>query len=177
MMKARIALLCAVATRAFDAHPETVRIKSGDEYFIINKDDYDETKHGKLPVQETEAEAPPQPNVSAPPAPGIIVPPPPSAPGFIDPAAPQTVTDDTLALDTKGTGKNKKFVVVFAKTGAPVTGWRDIDEAGYATEDEAWAAILTAKKQPYEQQVQPPQNMPNAEAIEAAKAAVDGKTE
>lgn len=174
----KIALLCAVATRAFDAHPETVRIKSGDEYFIINKDDYDEAKHGKLPKQETDAEAPMQPGAVVPPAPGIIVPPSPAAPHFGDNAvAPQTVTDDTIAVDTTGTGKNKKFIAVFAKDASPVKGWRDIDEAGYATEAECWTAILAAKKQPNEQLVQPPQGMPDAAAIEAAKDAVDGKTE
>ncbi len=177
----KLAMLASASCIAYAAgsgdHPETVQVKIGNETFTINRDDHDEKKHGKILTGRDDDEAPPQPAIASAPAPGIIVPPPPSAPSFIDPATPQTVNDDTLALDTKGTGAKKRFIVVFAKDASPVTGWRDIDEEGYKTETEAWAAIMTAKKQPYEQQIEPPANMPTADDIEAAKDAADGKAE
>lgn len=161
------ALLASVASVAFmSEHPETVRIKRGGETFTINADDYDEKRDGKV-VTDDAPEGALQVGI---PAAGIVVPPAPSAPSFIDAVAPQTVNEDTYTLVKKGTGAKARFIVVRAADAQPVTGFKDIDEAGYATDTEAWAAIMAAKRQPHEQSIEPPHmpQFPDAEAIDKA---------
>lgn len=166
----KIALLASVATSAFmSQHPETVKIRRGNDIVIINKDDYDEERDGEL-VNENADDAPPSPALSLQPAPGIVVPPAPSAPRFVDPVAPGTVTEDTLSVAKEG----RKFFVVKASDGSRVEGFRDIDEAGYKTEGEAWAAVMAVKKQPHEQQIEPPANFPTAAEIEAKAKEAEG---
>lgn len=166
----KIALLVSVSTVAFmSEHPGTVRIKRDGDVFTINLDDYDEKRDGKTVDGDDGLDGP---NIASVPHPGLVVPPAPSAPGFIDAVAPSTVNEDTYTLVKKG----KKFIVVHAKDASPVKGFKDIDEAGYATDTEAWAAIMAAKRQPHEQSMEPPfaPQMPDADAIQAAADDADG---
>lgn len=160
-------LLATVAPLAFMADVcDTVMVKNehGDAV-RINKSDYDaDPDKYKLHADDKKD----QPDIQvgeviSQPAPGLVIPPAPSAPHFDNPVAPQTANADTLLVSKEG----KKFFVVDA-TGTHVTGKLDIDEKGYNTDAEAWAAVMRVKRQPFEQSIQPPANMPTAEQIEEA---------
>ena len=130
-MKTAILLLAAIA---FDSGScDTVLVVGQDGGPLrINASDYDESVHTLY--SDTVAVTEP-----APPAP--------SAPPAIEPpVAPAPPTAPSAHLVKKiGRGAAARVFVVAADGETKVTGVAGIDEAGYATEADAWAAIMAPR--------------------------------
>ncbi len=126
---------------------ETVLINSANGPVRINKSDFVEGEHKlhRMNAEEKAEAARPAVTANTIPqlAPGLELPPAPSAPNMGEggAAAPQTPSPDQKLVTKEG----KKFFVVDV-TGTKVTGVEGIDEKGYATEKEAWDAVLATNK-------------------------------
>lgn len=150
-------LMTSVATVALTAFmSDTCEVVSVNGGLRVNKADYDadqaEGGKGAYKLDSAAKQEGVEQSTTAmltEPAPGVIVPPAPSAPNFkgtdttpikLDPetgaALPPTLSENQYATMQKG----KKFIVVLMD-GTPVTGVTGIDEAGYATNDEAIKAV------------------------------------
>ena len=93
---------------------------------------------------------------------GVPMPPAPSAPHFGNVVAPDVPSHDSITIKKEGSGKSAKYFVVYPD-GSHIENFRDVDKAGYATEGEAWAAVMAAKKAWNEQVISPPPGMPSAD--------------
>jgi hypothetical protein len=149
----------AVLPRAFMSEiceTVVVKVKGSTDPVRVNKSDFDadQAKGGKgiytLNEKATDEQTDPVAGgVFVPVAEGLKIPPAPSAPAFVNPVSPTTATADTLFV-TKGKGAKGKFFVV-GPDAMPIANMKDIDPAGYETEELAWAAVNAVKKQPHEQ--------------------------
>jgi len=165
----------AVAAAFMSDTQETV-VAGGVRY---DKDVYEAMDKSKRPALDKDAETAGQDESLAgftPPSlgEGVPMPPAPSAPHFGNVVAPDVPSHDSITIKKEGSGKSAKYFVVYPD-GSHIENFRDVDKAGYATEGEAWAAVMTAKRNWNEQTVSPPPGMPSADeaadkAAEAAKA-------
>lgn len=157
-------LLMSVAPIAFNSAPlETVTVVGQDgEPLRINKTDYEaDQAPGGAKKFELHTDEAPQANgagVALPVPDNITQPAAPAAPDFtsndqqtdaIDPhknaAVPPAPSIGQKLVQKEGEGKKAKFFVVTADadgTFPKLTGVAGIDEAGYATDREAWNAIM-----------------------------------
>ena len=138
-MKTAILLLAAIA---FDSGScDTVLVVGQDGGPLrINASDYDESVHTLY--SDTVAGEPVPPAPSAPPA--IEPPVAPTPPAVVTEPAPPTAPSAYLVKKI-GRGAAARVFVVAADGETKVTGVAGIDEAGYATEADAWAAIMAPR--------------------------------
>lgn len=134
---------------------ETVLIKGKNGPIRVNKRDYEKDQNSDNPTMklhtnkadnETNENTSPQTaGAAVTAAEGVTMPPVPSAPNtgtdtpVLQPSAP--ILPGQLATIKQG----KKIVVVTAADGQPVTGNPAIDENGYKTDADAWAAIMAVQ--------------------------------
>lgn len=142
----RYALLATVAAIAFlgPEQVETVIVTIDGKSTRINKSDYDESVHGAIDQEATDKQGTPPMTISTAPtyAEGITPPPAPSA-GVANAVPPSVPSPGQIAVAQtgSGSGKNKKWQVVFVTTGEPVVDVR-LDPAGYDSEALAWEAAM-----------------------------------
>lgn len=157
-----LASVAAIVPCAFNNTCEVVNIVGEDGNPVrVNKEDYDaDQAEGGAKAMKLHKEDADQP-VSGEPVPsetpkGVVPVAAPSAPNFsggeqaapplpIDPvkqaAAPATPAPDQKFVAKEGTGRNAKFHVVNA-AGEKITGMAGIEDGGYTSEQDAWAAVM-----------------------------------